>query len=663
MAGQLQVVTGIATTLIALIAGLTLSVERLGPRLAPIARLTAVAVAVPLADRVRGLVAGVALAAGGRRGDGGGATGDGVRARGDRRQLLADDDRRRHHRHGRARALERAGARHRGDGRPAAAGALLREHAGGARGAEPRRPAGRGRHGRAAWSGRSAARWRSARWSGALFALYLRYVAREVPLVLLGVCALLSQTGSVQQFEPLLAAMAAGLVIENLSVAQGDALRAAVRQAAPPVLVVFFVGVGASLRLDAVTSTGLAVFVLVARPHRRDPARRRGRLARVRPGSAARQACVDGAGVAGGHHAGLRLGGRQRVRRLGRAGAAAARGRHRRERAGGAGGVPARPDPGGRAGSAGAAPAAGRVEPRAVSPRAPGGRQRRRAVRHRRRGGGAGCGDARAGRRVGGACRRRRRPRGDRRGRARARAAGPAGLHAAAAVDRRADVRGLLRRVRQRGAVAAVSPGGRAAEVPPRRLGRLPGSEPVVRQRDPPRARPAQSPGVHPGLPPGAGGAGAARASPRRAHGAVLAHPVALSRSAAHLPVERRDSAGPAGQRSAGVPGRARPAQLPGRRGRAAGRRGGGGVVARLPRRPPHHGGGRADWRGLRPHPDDCRRSRAADRAEAPAGAAGAGGRDRSAWASIGWTTRRAFRSGWRRSTRWSRAGPICAAA
>ena len=49
--------------------------------------------------------------------------------------------------------------------------------------------------------------------------------------------------------------MAAGLVIENLSVAQGDALRTAVRQAAPPVLVVFFVAVGASLRLDAVAAT------------------------------------------------------------------------------------------------------------------------------------------------------------------------------------------------------------------------------------------------------------------------------------------------------------------------------------------------------------------------------------------------------------------------
>jgi Kef-type K+ transport system membrane component KefB len=41
MAVQLQVITGIATTLIALIAGLTLSVERLGARLAAITRMTA----------------------------------------------------------------------------------------------------------------------------------------------------------------------------------------------------------------------------------------------------------------------------------------------------------------------------------------------------------------------------------------------------------------------------------------------------------------------------------------------------------------------------------------------------------------------------------------------------------------------------------------------
>jgi trehalose-6-phosphate synthase/Kef-type K+ transport system membrane component KefB len=91
---------------------------------------------------------------------------------------------------------------------------------------------------------------------GALFALYLRYAGREVPLVLLAVCALLTQVGSTQQFEPLLAAVAAGLVIENLSVAQGEALRAAVTRGATPVLIIFFAAVGASLQLNAVATLG-----------------------------------------------------------------------------------------------------------------------------------------------------------------------------------------------------------------------------------------------------------------------------------------------------------------------------------------------------------------------------------------------------------------------
>ena len=53
---------------------------------------------------------------------------------------------------------------------------------------------------------------------GALFALYLRYIGREITLVLLAVCALLSQIGTSQRLEPLLAALIAGLVIENLAV-------------------------------------------------------------------------------------------------------------------------------------------------------------------------------------------------------------------------------------------------------------------------------------------------------------------------------------------------------------------------------------------------------------------------------------------------------------
>ena len=97
-----------------------------------------------------------------------------------------------------------------------------------------------------------------------LFALYLRYIGREITLVLLAVCAVLSQVGTTQQLQPLLAAVAAGVVIENLAVAQGDALRAAVRRGAPPVLVVFFVAVGASLRLDALAAIGLSAIALSA---------------------------------------------------------------------------------------------------------------------------------------------------------------------------------------------------------------------------------------------------------------------------------------------------------------------------------------------------------------------------------------------------------------
>jgi trehalose 6-phosphate synthase len=99
---------------------------------------------------------------------------------------------------------------------------------------------------------------------GVLFALYMRYIGQEVTIALLVVCALLSQVGSTQQLEPLLAALAAGFVIENLAVADGDTLRAAVRRGAPPVLVVFFVSVGSSLRLDAVSAIGYAALLLAA---------------------------------------------------------------------------------------------------------------------------------------------------------------------------------------------------------------------------------------------------------------------------------------------------------------------------------------------------------------------------------------------------------------
>ncbi len=262
MAAQLQLVTGIATTLIALIAGLTLSAERLGSRLGAIARTTAVTLAVaivglsavawivwpwlPIAPDAAGfqrlvmlallvvmavsfsptMTAAVVADSGAR-----GRLSDTVLAMvvlADLAILVLF-------------SLSMQLARvvfDAGDGRGAEVLARL------------------------AWEIGGAVAFGVL--VGVLFALYLRYIGREVTVVLLAVCAVLSQVGTTQQLQPLLAALAAGVVIENLAVAQGDTLRAAVRRGAPPVLVVFFVAVGASLRLDALAAIGLSAVALSA---------------------------------------------------------------------------------------------------------------------------------------------------------------------------------------------------------------------------------------------------------------------------------------------------------------------------------------------------------------------------------------------------------------
>ncbi len=99
---------------------------------------------------------------------------------------------------------------------------------------------------------------------GAVFALYLRYIGKEVTLALLLVALLLSQVGAAQRVEPLLAAMAAGIVIANLAVPQGEMLKAAIQSGALPLLVVFFVVVGASLRLDTLAIAGVTAIGLAA---------------------------------------------------------------------------------------------------------------------------------------------------------------------------------------------------------------------------------------------------------------------------------------------------------------------------------------------------------------------------------------------------------------
>jgi trehalose 6-phosphate synthase len=262
MAAQLQVLTGIATTLIALIAGLTLSVERLGSRLGAITRMTAATLVVamigltavawmawpwlPIAPEAMGtqrlvmlvllvvmvvsfsptMTAAVVADSGAR-----GRLSDTVLAV----VVLAD-----------LVMLVLFSV--------AMQLARMVFDVGEGQGVEDLA--------RLAWEIGGAVAFGVL--VGVLFALYLRYIGREITLVLLAVCAVLSRVGTTQQLQPLLAALAAGVVIENLAVAQGDTLRAAVRRGAPPVLVVFFVAVGASLRLDALAAIGLSAVALSA---------------------------------------------------------------------------------------------------------------------------------------------------------------------------------------------------------------------------------------------------------------------------------------------------------------------------------------------------------------------------------------------------------------
>jgi Kef-type K+ transport system membrane component KefB len=99
---------------------------------------------------------------------------------------------------------------------------------------------------------------------GALFAFYLRLVGREITLVLLAMCVLLSAAGKAFHVEPLLSALAAGLVVENIAPPEGDALKHAVERGALPVLVVFFAAAGASLHVDALATFGPIALGLAA---------------------------------------------------------------------------------------------------------------------------------------------------------------------------------------------------------------------------------------------------------------------------------------------------------------------------------------------------------------------------------------------------------------
>jgi Kef-type K+ transport system membrane component KefB len=97
---------------------------------------------------------------------------------------------------------------------------------------------------------------------GAMFAAYLRVVGREMTLALLGVCALLAIVAPLLHFELILAALGAGLVVENVAPPEGDELKVAIERGALPVLVAFFATAGASLQLDVLAVIGWTALLL-----------------------------------------------------------------------------------------------------------------------------------------------------------------------------------------------------------------------------------------------------------------------------------------------------------------------------------------------------------------------------------------------------------------
>lgn len=100
---------------------------------------------------------------------------------------------------------------------------------------------------------------------GGLIALYLRFVGKQgAALFVVTVCFVVAEVGSRLHFDPLLVALAAGVLIRNAT-RQGDLLHGQIEMASLPVYVVFFAVAGAHIDLRLLATVGIpaTVFVLV----------------------------------------------------------------------------------------------------------------------------------------------------------------------------------------------------------------------------------------------------------------------------------------------------------------------------------------------------------------------------------------------------------------
>jgi Kef-type K+ transport system membrane component KefB len=100
---------------------------------------------------------------------------------------------------------------------------------------------------------------------GAVIALYLRFVRRELALFAILVAFFGAEIAALAHTETLLTLLAAGFVAENLSVEEhGAALRHAMERSAAPVFVVFFALAGADIALADVAAVWVLLVPIVA---------------------------------------------------------------------------------------------------------------------------------------------------------------------------------------------------------------------------------------------------------------------------------------------------------------------------------------------------------------------------------------------------------------
>jgi len=99
---------------------------------------------------------------------------------------------------------------------------------------------------------------------GGLVAIYLRKIEGGASLFVITVTFVMAEVGTRLDFDPLLMALAAGVLIRNFTKA-GDQLHHAIESSSLPVYVVFFAVAGANIHLGVLATVGIpaAIFVLV----------------------------------------------------------------------------------------------------------------------------------------------------------------------------------------------------------------------------------------------------------------------------------------------------------------------------------------------------------------------------------------------------------------